>query len=334
MTTQRIVVVTGASAGIGRASAVEFGKQGDRVVLIARGETGLAAAAREVEQSGGTATIVQADVADADQVERAVDRIEREVGPIDVWVNAAFTSIFAPFDEIRPEEFRRVTEVSYLGFVQCTNVVLRRMKSRDRGTIVQVGSALAYRSIPLQSAYCGAKHAIVGFTISLRTELLHDHSRVKVTMVHMPGVNTPQFRWVRSRLPEKAQPVPPIYQPEVSGRAVVYAAAHPQRREYWVGGSTVGSILGNRIAPGLLDLYLARTGFKSQQTGEKRDPDSPDNLFEPLDQDHDHGMHGVFDGKAHGYSVQAWMSRYRAVLGAGAAAAAGAIAVAAARSRR
>ncbi len=334
MTTQRIVVVTGASAGIGRASAVEFGRQGDRLALIARGEAGLAAAAREVEQVGGTAITVQADVSDPEQVEQAVDRIERELGPIDVWVNAAFTSVFAPFDEIRAEEFRRVTEVSYLGFVQCTNAVLRRMKSRDHGTIIQVGSALAYRGIPLQSAYCGAKHAIVGFTESLRTELLHDHSRVQVTMVHMPGVNTPQFRWVRSRLPEKAQPVPPIYQPEVSGRAVVYAAAHPQRREYWVGGSTVGTILGNRIAPGLLDRYLARTGFKSQQTGERRDPDQPDNLYRPLDQDRDHGTHGAFDNKAHAYSVQAWMSRYRAVLGAGAAAAAAVGAVVAARSRR
>ena len=261
------VVITGASGGIGRATARLFGKQGASVGLIARGRAGLEGAAREVEAAGGTALPIEADVADHAQVEAAAGQVEEKLGPIDVWVNCAFASVFAPFAEISPDEFRRVTEVSYLGFVYGTMAALTRMRPRDAGTIVQVGSALGERSIPLQSAYCGAKHAINGFTSSLRCELLHEGSRVSVTVVQMPAVNTPQFSWVRSRLPRHPQPVPPIYQPEVAARAVVMAAASPQRREYWVGASTVATITANRIAPGLLDRYLARTGYRSQQIG-------------------------------------------------------------------
>src|SRR5579875_2323027 len=223
----RVVVVTGASGGIGRASAIAFGRRGDTVALIARGEKGLKAAAEQVEQAGGRALVVPTDVSDVDQVEAAVDRIERELGPIDVWVNVAFSSVFPPFDQIKPDEYRRATEVSYLGYVYTTMAVLPRMKQRNSGTIVQVGSALAYRGIPLQTAYCGAKHAIQGFHEALRCELLHDKSGVHVTMVQLPAVNTPQFSWVRSRLPKHPQPVPPIYQPEVAGRAVRFAAEHP-----------------------------------------------------------------------------------------------------------
>ena len=331
----RTVVVTGASGGIGRAAAIEFGRRGDTVALVARGEAGLAGAAREVERAGGRAFTVSADVADNDQVVAAVERIEREVGPIDTWVNVAFTSVFAKFDDIRPEEFKRVTEVSYLGYVYATMAVLPRMKARGRGTIVHVGSALAYRGIPLQSAYCGAKHAIQGFHESVRCELLHEKSPVQVTMVQMPAVNTPQFSWVLSRLPKHAQPVPPIYQPEVAGRAVVYAADHPGRREYWVGGSTVGTLAANAIAPGLLDRYLARTGFESQQTKDPRDPDQPENLWEPADHDRDFGTHGVFDSRSTDRSAQLWASQHHGVLaGAGAALVAAGTALAARVARR
>jgi hypothetical protein len=248
----------------------------------------------------------------------------------------AFTSVFAPFDQIHPDEFRRVTEVAYLGYVYGTMAALQRMKTRDRGTIVQVGSALAYRGIPLQSAYCGAKHAIQGFNESLRCELLHEHSGVRVTMVQMPAVNTPQFSWVLSRLPKHAQPVPPIYQPELAARAVLHAADHPRRREYWVGGSTVGTLAANAVAPGLLDRYLARTGFGSQQTGQPRDPDQPVNLWHPADgrSGHDFGAHGVFDEQSTPRSPQLWASQHHGAL----AAACGALAAAAigwwGRSRR
>ena len=260
----RTVVVTGASGGIGRASALEFGKRGDTVVLIARGVTGLNAAAEDITAAGGRAVVMPLDVSDADAVFECAEKIEREVGEIDVWVNVAFTSVFSPFAQIKPEEFRRVTEVTYLGYVYSTMAALKHMKPRNRGVIVQVGSALAYRGIPLQSAYCGAKHAVQGFHESLRCELLHDKSKVRVTMVQMPAVNTPQFSWVLSRLPRQAQPVPPIYQPEVAARAVVFAADHPRRREYWVGSSTAATLAANAVMPGLLDRYLARTGFKSQ----------------------------------------------------------------------
>ncbi|MFI5085531.1 MAG: SDR family oxidoreductase, partial [Actinomycetales bacterium] len=274
----KVIVVTGSSGGIGRASAIAFGRDGAKVALLARGEAGLAGAAREVEKAGGTALTISVDTSDYDALDAAATRVEDELGPIDIWVNVAFTSVFAPFTEIRPEEYKRVTEVSYLGFVYGTMIALSRMKARRRGTIVQVGSALAYRGIPLQTAYCGAKHAIQGFNEALRCELLHERSAIRNTMVQMPAVNTPQFGWVLNRLPHKAQPVPPIYQPEVAAKGVLYAAAHPGRREYWVGGSTMGTLLANAIAPGLLDRYLAKTGFSSQQTPERHDPDQPVNL--------------------------------------------------------
>src|SRR5581483_11413470 len=283
MAKTQVVAVTGASAGIGRATAQAFGARGARVGLLARGKAGLEAAAKDVEHAGGRALAIPADVADFSQVAQAGDRIERTFGPIDVWINVAFTSVFAPFHEIKPEEFRRVTEVSYLGFVHGTMAALSRMRTRDRGTIVQVGSALSQRSIPLQSAYCGAKHAINGFTESLRTELLHDGSNIHITVVQMPAVNTPQFSWVLSRLPRHPQPVPPIYQPEVAARGVIFAADHPQRKQYWVGTSTVGTLLGQKIAPALLDRYLAKTGYQSQQTTDKVGPDRPHNLWDPLD---------------------------------------------------
>ena len=312
----RIVVVTGASAGIGRATAVAFAARGDTVALLARGKEGLAAAARDVEAAGGTALTIPVDVADAEAVFAAAHQVETELGPMDVWVNVAFTSVFAPFQQIRPEEYRRVTEVSYLGYVYATMAALKHMTLRDRGTIVQVGSALAYRGIPLQSAYCGAKHAIQGFHESLRCELLHDKSNVRVTMVQMPAVNTPQFSWVLSRLPRHAQPVPPIYEPELAARGVLYAADHPKRREYWVGASTMGTLAANAVMPGVLDRYLGRTGFSSQQTDQPKDPDAPTNLWEPADrtQGHDFGAHGEFDDQSHSHDPQLWASHHHGLL--------------------
>ena len=323
----RVVVVTGASAGVGRAVARAFGAAGDSVALLARGEVGLDGAAKDVEAAGGQALAIPTDVADYAQVEAAAARTERELGPIGVWVNVAFVGVFAPFTEIRPEEFKRVTEVTYLGYAYGTRAALDRMLPRDRGAIVQVGSALAYRGIPLQSAYCGAKHAIKGFNESLRCELLHRRSRVRVTMVQLPAVNTPQFDWVLNRLPHHPQPVPPIYQPEVAATAVVYAAGHPRRREHWVGGSVAGTMLANRLVPGLLDRYLARTNFKAQQTPEPADPERPANLWEPVDGrgGRDFGAHGSFDSRSVDRSVQAWLSRHHGALAAG-----GALAVAAA----
>jgi NAD(P)-dependent dehydrogenase (short-subunit alcohol dehydrogenase family) len=310
------VVITGASAGIGRATAKLYGERGANVGLIARGQAGLDGAARNVEDAGGKALAIPADVSDYAQVEDAARQVEAFFGPIDVWVNVAFTSVFSPFAEITAEEFRRVTEVSYLGFVHGTMVALTRMRPRGRGTIVQVGSALGSRSIPLQSAYCGAKHAINGFTSSLRCELLHEGSGVQVTVAQMPAVNTPQFSWVRSRLPRHPQPVPPIYQPEVAARGVLHAADHPGRRQYWVGASTAATILANRVVPALLDRYLARTGYDSQQTGEPMSHGRPDNLFQPLDgpDGRDHGAHGVFDQRSHPRSLQLWLTEHPMVL--------------------
>ncbi|MFN2478138.1 MAG: SDR family oxidoreductase [Pseudonocardiaceae bacterium] len=312
MTHGQVVVITGASAGIARATARRFGARGAQVALLARGQAGLDGAAKDVENAGGTALAIPTDVADYDQVDAAARQVEDSFGPIDVWINVAFTSVFAPFHQVKPEEFRRVTEVSYLGFVYGTMVALARMRPRGRGTIVQVGSALGARSIPLQSAYCGAKHAINGFTESLRTELMHEGSNIAVTVVQMPAVNTPQFSWVLSRLPNHPQPVPPIYQPEVAARGIVFAADHPRRKQYWVGASTVGTLLGQKIAPALLDRYLAKTGCQSQQTGEKADPDRPHNLWKPVDSadGHDHGAHGIFDAQAYGRSLQLWFSHH------------------------
>jgi NAD(P)-dependent dehydrogenase (short-subunit alcohol dehydrogenase family) len=296
----KVVVVTGASAGVGRATAQAFGARRDTVGLIARGEKGLSGAAKDVEQAGGQALTIQVDVADADALEEAAQQIESELGPIDVWVNNAMASVFAPVHMVEPAEFRRVTEVTYLGTVYGTMAALRRMIPRDAGVIVQVGSALAHRAIPLQSAYCGAKHAIQGFTESLRTELFHDRRKIGLTMVQLPALNTPQFDWVLSRLPHRPQPVPPIYAPEVAARAVVYASEHPERREYWIGGTTVATVAANKVASGVLDRYLARTGYSSQQTKEPEDPQRPHNLWEPLDgpSGRDFGAHGRFGAKA------------------------------------
>ena len=317
----RVVVVTGASAGVGRATAQAFGKCGDAVALLARGEQGLEAAAREVESAGGRAVPIPTDVADADQVEAAAERAERELGPIDVWVNDAMTTVFAPFKQLTPAEYRRATEVTYLGYVWGTMSALRRMLPRDRGTIVQVGSALSYRAIPLQAAYCGAKFAIRGFTDSIRTELIHDRSRVHITMVQLPALNTPQFNWCETRLPNHPQPVPPIYQPEVAAQAIVWAAEH-RRRELWVATSAVKAIVGSKVAPRLADWYLGKTGYEAQQSRQPVDGDRPSNLYEPVAGEH--ATHGVFDDQAKTSSAQVWLAEHRSLLAGAVAGVAGA----------
>ncbi|HEY4257145.1 MAG TPA: SDR family oxidoreductase [Candidatus Udaeobacter sp.] len=309
-----VVVITGASAGVGRATARKFARHGARIVLLARGTDGLEAARREVKELGGTAIVVPVDVANAEEVEAAAARVEIDLGKIDIWINNAMTSVFSPIKEMTPEEFRRVTEVTYLGCVYGTLAALKRMLPRNRGVIVQVGSALAYRGIPLQAAYCAAKHAIQGFCDSLRCELIHDNSKVKVTMLQMPALNTPQFGWVKSRLPRKAQPVPPIFQPEVAAEAI-YFAAHKPRREFYVGLPSVKAIVANKIAPGLLDHFLARNGYESQQYDGKEDPNRPDNLWQPVPGDH--GAHGAFDARASKWSPQLWTSEHRAWIGIG-----------------
>lgn len=301
---REIVVITGASAGVGRATVREFARHGAWIGLIARGKDGLEGARREVEQAGGKALVLPADVADAGQVEAAAERVERELGPIDIWVNDAMTSVFSPIKEMTPDDFKRVTEVTYLGYVYGTLAALKRMLPRDRGTIVHVGSALAYRSIPLQAAYCASKHAVLGFFASLRCELIHDKSNVKTTMVQMPALNTPQFGWCKSRLPRKAQPVPPIYQPEVAARAIYYAAHHADRREYYPAWSSVKAIFGNKLAPSFADHYLARMGYDAQQYDGHADPDRPNNLYEPVAGDH--GAHGAFDSRASYTSKELW----------------------------
>jgi len=304
MAKREVVVITGASAGVGRATARELAKHGASIGLLARGRDGLEAARLEIKAAGGNALALPADVADPMQVETAADRVEREFGPIDIWINNAMTSVFSPIKEMTAAEFKRVTEVTYLGYVHGTLAALRRMLPRDRGTIVHVGSALAYRSIPLQAAYCAAKHAVLGFFAALRTELIHDGSRVHTTMVQMPALNTPQFGWVKSRLPRKAQPVPPIYQPEVAARAIYYAAHHPERREYYAAWSVVEAIVGNKLAPSFADHYLARVGYGAQQYDGLEDPDRPNNLWQPVPGDH--GAHGAFDKGARDSSAELW----------------------------
>jgi short-subunit dehydrogenase len=321
-----VVVVTGSSGGVGRAIAHAFAKRGAHIGLLARGRESLEATALEVEAYGGRALVIPTDVSDHDQVEAAAQQLEEHFGEIDVWVNDAMATVFARFVDTEPDEFRRATEVTYLGTVYGTMAALRRMTPRDRGKIVQVGSALSYRAIPLQAAYCGAKFGIRGFTDSIRTELLHDKSNVQITMVQLPGVNTTQFNWCRSKLPDHPMPVPPIYQPEIPAEAV-YWSAHHRRRELWVGYSAVQAILANKLAPSFADWYLAKTGFSGQQV--KNMPvsaDRPENLFHPVPGEA--ATHGMFDDLAKSRSPQLWAATHRpaiaAVLLAVAAGAAGA----------
>ena len=314
----QVVMVTGASAGVGRAVARALGHRGASVGLFARGRAGLESAARDVAAAGGRALILKGDVADADRVEEAAAALEHTFGPIDVWVNNAMASVFSPVMEMEPADYKRVIEVTYLGVVHGTLSALRRMKPRNRGVIVQVGSALAYRGIPLQSAYCAAKHAMEGFCDSLRAELLHDGSAVQVTMVHLPALNTPQFDWVKSRLRGRAKPVPPIYQPELAADAILWAAEHP-RREYLVGLPTVEAVVGDRFAAGLADHYLARHGYDAQQTSEPEDPTRPHNLWSPVDDARDFGAHGRFDNEARTFSLELMISKHHGAFAAAAA---------------
>jgi short-subunit dehydrogenase len=312
---QKTVVITGASAGIGRAAARAFAARGCNVGLIARGTERLEEACREVREAGGAGLAAPADVSDAEAVDRAAELIERELGPIDVWVNAAMATVFAPFHMISPHEYRRATEVTYLGFVHGTMAALRRMRPRGRGSIVQVGSALGYRSVPLQSAYCGAKAAIRAFTDSIRSELIHDGVGVNLTTVNMPALNTPQFDWARNKMRHRPQPVPPIFQPEVAARAIVLAAEQPHRREIYVGRTSVLAIFGNMIVPGLLDRLMAKKGYSGQLTDEEEPPERPDNLFEPVRGDH-HAAHGRFDGRASYRSPELWLAEHRGMAAA------------------
>ena len=311
MNKPEVIVITGASAGVGRATARIFAGQGAHIGLLARGREGLEGTRREVEELGGQALVLPVDVANAEQVDTATEAIEQRFGPIDIWINNAMVSVFSPIKETTPEEFKRVTEVTYLGCVYGTLSALRRMLPRDHGVIVEVGSALAYRGIPLQAAYCGAKHALQGFVDSLRCELLHDESRVRVTMVQLPALNTPQFSWVKSRLPRKPQPVPPIFQPEVAAEAIAWAAHH-DRPEVYVGWPTVKAIVGNKIAPRFADWYLAREGYNAQQTDEPVEADRADNLWETVPGDH--GAHGDFDARSRHWSSQFWVTKNRAWL--------------------
>jgi NAD(P)-dependent dehydrogenase (short-subunit alcohol dehydrogenase family) len=330
--TSEVVVVTGASAGLGRAIVQEFARHGAKIGLLARGRQRLEETQREVEGLGGQALVLPTDVADYQQVERAAEAVEREFGPIDIWINNAMVGVMSPVKEMQPDEYRRVTEVCYLGQVHGVLAALKRMQPRDRGKIVLVGSALAYRGIPLQSAYCAAKHAIEGFADSLFSELLHDKSHVSVTMVQMPAMNTPQFDWVKTRMPRKPQPVPPIYQPEVAAQAV-YWAAHHTRRRMNVGISTTLAIGGNKLAPWLGDRYLARTGYDSQQYDGEVSANRPENLWEPAPGMY--GAHGDFDERSKTRSVQVWASTHRSLLGGAvlSAAAASVAAVALLRGR-
>lgn len=326
-----VVVVTGGTAGVGRATVRAFAAAGWDVGILARGRDGLRGTAREVERMGQAACAVPTDVADADQVETAAAAVEAELGAIDVWVNNAMTTVFAPVHAIDPAEFERATRVTYLGSVWGTMTALRRMRPRNHGVICQVGSALSYRSIPLQAPYCGAKAAIRGFLDSLRSELIHDGVDVDITLVHLPAVNTPQFDWCRARLPNRPQPVPPIYQPEVAADAIVWAAEHP-RREVWVGVPTWKTILGQRVSPPAMDRYLAQVAWDGQQTDEPLGRERPDNLFEPVPGDA--GAHGAFDDRARSVSIQMEASRHRHLLAGVALAAAGALALGMRMGRR
>jgi short-subunit dehydrogenase len=303
-----VAVVTGATAGVGRALARMLGSRQAKIGLIARNAATLGTASEEVVRLGGQALPLPTDVSDADAVERSAAAIEEKFGPIDLWINNAMVSVFSPIKQMTADEFKRVTEVTYLGYIYGTLSALRRMLPRDRGTIVQVGSALAYRGIPLQAAYCGAKHAVQGFTESLRCELLHDHSQVRVTMVQLPAINTPQFSWVKSRLPRKPQPVPPIFQPEVAAEAILYAAEH-YRPEWNLGWPTVKAILAAKLMPGVADVYLARTGYESQQYYGAADPNRRNNLWGPVPDDF--GAHGDFDARARNRSWQFWITKNR-----------------------
>jgi NAD(P)-dependent dehydrogenase (short-subunit alcohol dehydrogenase family) len=324
--TGRTIVITGASAGVGRALAQLYGDRGARVALLARGTDGLDGARRDVEERGGTALALPVDVADHDAVDAAAERIEAELGPIDVWINNAMASVFSKIEDMEPDDFRRVTDVTYLGAVWGTLAALRRMKPRDRGTIILVGSALAYRGIPGQAPYCAAKHAMQGFHDSLRTELMEEESNVNVTMVQLPAVNTPQFRWVKSRLPNKAQPVPPIFQPEVIAEGIAWAADNPDAtRELIIGWPALKAIVGNKLVPSYADRVLARMGLQSQQIDEAEDPDRPHNLWEPVDGPGggDFGAHGVFDDRSRDSSWHLWINTHRPTVAlAGAAVAA------------
>jgi NAD(P)-dependent dehydrogenase (short-subunit alcohol dehydrogenase family) len=324
----QVVVVTGASAGVGRAVARRFAQEGAHVGLIARGTDGLNGALRDVENLGGQGLTLPLDVADASAVERAAEQVQERFGEIDIWINNATVTVFSRVWDMTPEEFKRVTEVTYLGVVYGTLSALKRMLPRNRGVIVQVGSALAYRAIPLQSAYCAGKHAIEGFTESLRTELMHDNKNVHVTMVQLPALNTPQFDWNKSRMPNQPQPVPPIYQPEVAAEAI-YFAAHSRRREISVGYPTLKAIYGNKVAPWYADKVLAETGFESQQADQPVMPDRPNNLWEPLPGDH--GAHGRFDDRSKYFSTALWANMHRGILAAGGLVLAGAAALSMAR---
>jgi NAD(P)-dependent dehydrogenase (short-subunit alcohol dehydrogenase family) len=329
----QVVVITGASAGVGRALARLYGQRGASIGLIARGVDGLEGARREIEDAGGRALVLPLDVANAQAVEDAAERVEQELGPIDLWINNAMASVFSPVHEMTPDDYERVTKVTYLGYVHGALAALRRMRPRDHGTIVFVGSALAYRGIPLQSAYCAAKHAVEGFHDSLRTELMHDGSNVKVTMVQLPAVNTPQFGWVKSRLPNKAQPVPPIFQPELIADGIAWAADNPDAsRELNIGWPSVKAIWGNKLAPTVADRVLANSGYSSQQTDEPEDPDRPNNLWEPVPGDH--GAHGAFDQCARDTSWQLWANTHRGLMAAATAGTLSIIALATALWRR